>query len=66
MNSVLKEKNKIRELTLPDFKIYHKVTVIKIMWFWGKQRQSDEQNRRETTGVEPMNTVNSSWAKEQE
>lgn len=58
MNSILKEKNKIRELTVPDFKIYHKVTVIKIMWCWGKQSQSDQQNRRETTGIEPIDTVN--------
>ena len=32
-------------MTLPDFKIYHKVTVIKIMWCWGKQRLSHQQNR---------------------
>ena len=54
----MKDKNKIEKVTLFTFNTYHKVTVIKIMWCWGKQSQSDQQNRRETTGIEPIDTVN--------
>ena len=31
-NTMLKKKNKVRRLILPNFKIYYKSTVIKIVW----------------------------------
>lgn len=33
VKSMLKEKNKIR-LTLPDFKTYYKMAIIKRVWYW--------------------------------
>lgn len=33
-NSILREKNKLRRLRLPDFKFYYKATIIKIVQYW--------------------------------
>ena len=33
-NTTLKEKKKVVELTLPDFKTYYKSAAIKMVWFW--------------------------------
>ena len=52
-NAILRNTNQAGGITLPDLRQYHKASVLRTVWYWYQNRQTDHGIRRENPEASP-------------